>query len=272
MVRVSGVTRRSVVLRAASGIAAGGIGGAALAATATPALADHENAVPSHTTIRFDRTRLERYLPLIYVPSSAEVRPSRWYGWIVESPEYRYDVFVYYLYYPLQKGVTGADSHDADREPVYVFVDPDLREVRETVYSAYHWMSYRWLSPQTHVPEDESSEHVMLAMVPPWHHYRKTANKGEFFDLEPLGRDGEGAFSLDGESETKYGQWLSNGWEEALQPGVVTDPERMRWRESWWRDGYERGDRWWWRTQLQLAALGFQSPRLVGGAGQSDLS
>lgn len=255
------------------GAAAGGIAGVCgLATQPGTVLADHGDAQPDHVTLSYDQQRLERYRPLVEIPHDAPVRPTAWKAWTAESPEYDYTAHAYVLHYESQVTGRSADSHRRDREPVYVFVDEDLGEVREVVYSAYHWLSYRERSPPTWIPEEDDGEHVTLRSVPPWNHYVQTETIGEKFDVDPLGTtDGE-PFHPDPDRKTTFETWLDTGWEAALHPGAAQDPDSMRWRDAWWRDGEERWARTLWSIQLRLAALGLTRPSVVGGAAESDLS
>lgn len=238
--------------------AAAGVGTAALAAAAStpPVAADHEREKPSHVSLEYSQTEVEYYRPVVDVPSRS-IRPSRWYAWTARSPEYDWDIHVYWLFYQTQSAPVAA--HRPDREPVYVYVDPEVGDVREVVYSAWHWNAYRWQSPRIYEPSDGSGRHVQLQADADYHHYYQTEAVGELFDVEPLGTMDGDAFSAEGESATTFEVWLANSWEDSLATGVVQHPGKMRFRESWWANGAERSHRLLWDIQLFVAQLGLNN-------------
>lgn len=243
--------RREVLRRSAFAGVVGTVGLSAAGAVS----ADHTDAKPDHVTLSYDQDELENYRPRVDVPSTTDIRPSRWYAWTARSPEYEYDVHVYWLFYESQTAPVAA--HRPDREPVYVFVDPSVGDVREAVYSAWHWMKYRWQTPL--VEDTGTGRHVTLRADPDYHHYYQTEETGELFPVDPLGTEDGDPFSAEGESATTFEKWVSNSWEDALATGVAQDPERMRFRESWWANGAEKGTRFWWGIQLKLAELGLDT-------------
>lgn len=239
------MNRRSFV--AAIGATAVGAG------TVDVARADHENTEPpSHVTITFDESKLERYRPRL-VTRNLDVRPSKQYAWIASSPEHETDAYTYWTWYVTQKGVTARDSHYLDREPVYVFVDEDSGEIREVVYSGYHWLAARTTNPTT-----DLDDHALFRVVDRWHHYVETTDDtGELVELADL--------------DDVFPEWLANGWEDDLEPGAAQNPWIMASidsgsaRSSWWREnetfGFNFSERWK-RIQLKLG---------VAGADESDL-
>lgn len=257
-------TRRRVL----QSIPAVAVGSFALSGSAA---ADHRQSVPKYVDIRYDQSELERYRPKVIDPPrpNADEQAQQWYGWTVASSNYEYTAHVYFMYYPVQRD-GGLADHRFDREPVYVFVDDNLGEVREVVYTAYHWLAEHAQSPPT-VSEGDG-EHPTLRIVAPYNHYVLTEEEGvEHYPVNPLGTPDGQPFTSDG--ETTFETWLATGWEDDLEPGVVTDPARMRTRDSWWRDGRETFfTRTWARLQVQLAGMGIDSTRVVGGAATSDLA
>jgi hypothetical protein len=231
-------------------------------------MADHGAAQPDHVTLSYDQDTLEQYQPYVDISADAEIRPTEWKAWTATSPEYEYDVHVYFLYWPSQVTGRSADSHRRDREPVYVFVDSETGEIRETAYTAYHWFRYRERHPPTRVPDSGDEEHPTFKVVEPWHHYLQTDEVGEAFPVAPLGTE-DGNISATDE-QTTYEQWLDTGWEEDLHPGAVQNPDSMRFREAWWRDGEESMLRTLWSLQISLAQYGFVPSAVLGGASQTE--
>ena len=257
--------RRTFLKAAAAGV----VGGLSLSA-AQPAAA-FRDAKPDHVTLTYDEERLNQFRPVLIDPprQNADERPQEWYGWIAESPEYDYDVYVYCMKYRTQRGATRWDSHRYDREPIFVYVNRDLAEVREVTYTAYHWLANQETSPPIHT--EDGGEHVRIAAVAPWNHYVLTDRVGDFYDVEPLGNPDGGAFGENG--RTTFETWLDTGWRDAAEPGVFQNPDIMRTRESFWADGRETlFVRSWRESQLALARLGIEMPAVVGGAPESDLT
>lgn len=257
-------TRRAVL----KGLPAVAVGSFALSSTAA---ADHRDSVASHANIRYDQSEIERYRPKVIDPprKNADEKAQEWYGWIVDSSEYEYTAYVYFMYYEVQRD-GGVAGHRFDREPVYVFVDSEVGEVREVVYSAYHWLAEHTDTPPT--VAESGGEHPTLRIVAPYNHYVLTEEDGvEHFPVKPLGTTDGQPFKSDG--STTFETWLDTGWEDALAPGVATNPARMRTRDSWWRDGRETwAVRAWAGMQVRLARAGIDTPRVAGGAPESDLA
>lgn len=257
-------TRRHVV----AGLGAAAAGSMTLSGSAA---ADHRQSVPEYVSLRYDQAEMEAYRPLVIDPPRArsDEQAQRWHGWIAESPEYPTTVYVYFMYYQVQRD-GGIAGHRFDREPVYVFVDNETGDVEEIVYSAYHWLAEHTASPPTVTEAGE--EHPTLRIVAPYNHYVLTREEAvDEYPVEPLGTADGQPFSSD--DETTFETWLATGWEEDLEPGVVTDPARMRTRESWWREGRETlFTRLWAGLQVELASAGIDSTRIVGGAASSDLA
>lgn len=230
------------------------VGVAGLASVGIAAAA-HRDAKPDHVSIEYNQDELEHYRPIVEVPPQTDIRPSEWYAWTVRSPEYKYDVHVYWLFYETQDAPVAA--HRPDREPVYVYTDPASGDVREVAYSAWHWSRYLWTTPLVH--DEDGGQHVQLRADPDYHHYYQTSSVGELFGVDPLGTaDGE-PFSPEGEESTTFESWIKNSWEDSLAVGVVQDPERMRFRESWWANGSEKWIRFVWSMKVRLAELGVQT-------------
>lgn len=202
----------------------GGGGAAVVGATVATGRvrAAHDGAQPSHVTLTFDESALEGYRPRL-VTRHLDVRPSKQYAWLATSPEHDTDAYTYWTWYVTQEGLTAEDSHYQDREPVYVFVDPDESEIREVVYAGYHWLAARTRHPPTDV-----DDHPLFRVADRYHHYQQTSDDtGELVDLADM--------------DNVFDEWLANGWEEDLHPGAAQNPWIMAsvdsggGRESWWR-------------------------------------
>lgn len=218
--------RREFLVRAGSG-AAGAVVLSGSASAQSSGFA-HWDAQPEHVALGYDQQLAERYRPAL-VTRHLDIDPISWFCWIARSPERETDAYVYWMDYPLQEGVSPlagplSDTHFGDTEPFYVFVDSN-GEVQSACWSGYHWIR-AWATADTLPLVNDT--HVAAWPVNPWHHYSlDPATTGQAnTDVQDL-RD---AFS----------DWLSNGWNEDLRPGCVTNPWTMEGasgRRSWWRGG-----------------------------------
>lgn len=161
----------------------------------------------------YDEGELREYQPETAV-DHLDVKPTASYGGIFSSPERDATVYVYFLYYETQDGVTPLDSHDPDREPVYVVVDDDSGEIERVQYSAYHYVK----GAATPSNLSTNGSHVQLRAVEPWHHYRPAAVAGSYPDLKNYC--------------TAVDRWTADGWGAASE--AVKEPWTMRERASWW--------------------------------------
>jgi hypothetical protein len=235
---------------------------AAGSAVATPARADghwpwqsstdsepeHLNAgKPEHVTLSYPTSSIETYQPRL-VTNHLTVQPLRQYAWLAQSPEYEYDVYCYWTFYPRQKGVSTFDEHWGDREPCYVFVKKSTGDVETVVYSAWHWYANRAL------PVLSDNTHALFRAANRHHQYIQTPTEGRFIELE----DFRGTFE----------NWLRNGWDESLAVGVAQDPVRMLTRETWFRRdaGTISG------LNAEEALYGTYLDLGIFGAGNSDLN
>lgn len=221
-------TSRRQFLRAA-GVAAvrpAAIVGTVAVGGSMVASADHFDLQPESVTLDFDRTFLETYQPRLDLSAVRDhpddALPKAMYAWRARSEDYETDVAVYWTEYPYQKGLSpfGHDSHFGDHEPCYVFVDSETGDVREVVYSAYHWLRGRTMTPPLY-----EETHVEATVVSPWHQYAQSPGvEGEFVDVEDLGG--------------RFEEWLEDeSFHDALAPGVTVNPWRMQSRSHWWREG-----------------------------------
>ena len=272
----STVSRRGFLRASAVGLArpAALVGSVAVAGSEA-VRAGHFDRKPAHVDLTFDRAFLERYRPHLNLSAveenSDDTRPSGLYGWKASSPEFSTDVAVFWVEYPYQKGLSpfGHDSHYGDHEPVYVFADRSTGDVREVVYSAYHWLRGRTTLAPMH---DET--HVQLSVVSPWHQYVVgSVSEGEYLDVKSLGDDDGLA---DPEIETEFESWLSDEkFHDLLAPGVCVNPWLMAsvsGRQHWWAEGRDGVS----MNKVFYSSLLGISSRLPGvdwgGASQSDVT
>lgn len=234
-------TRRGVLrgLVAAGGVAAGGMTVAVVGST--PSRADHFASV-SGVTREFDEGLLDQTRPMLDVTDTDGVPDL--YGFVATRDDEPTTACVFWAEWAVQQGVSTADSHFGDHEPLYVFVDEaGGLAVEEVVYSGYHWLAASERSPPV-----TDRQHVPFAVIPPWHHYAMAPSldlsTGSLLDVRHL-------------SDALFRRWLDGGLEDDLAPGVVLDPWRMRDRSSWWRDtaGVPLSE-WWQRLRLGLGRDG----------------
>jgi hypothetical protein len=265
-------------LRRGTAVTAAAVGATTLASTAA---AGHGEALPDHVTLSYpSQAEMERFLPLLDMPSSASFRPD-WYAWKASSPEHARDAYVYVASYRGQRGYTSADSHRGDREVAVVFVDPQLDAISSgsnssaVIYTAWHWQVDRTGEPNIYEP-DAGGQHVTLETYSRHHQFRLNDQpSGVLYPVHPLGTSEDAPFEADASSDVQYERWLAGAsettpWEEALHPGALQNPWQLESRQSLWRDGEETFYRTLWGVQLQLAQLGFGG--LAGDASASDLA
>lgn len=214
-------------------------GAAAVGSTAAGRVAaDHDTSVPGHVTITDPMDELEYYRPLLDLNTqTVEVNPTTIYGWKAASSEHSTDVYVYVTYYTHQEGITTWDSHIYDREPVYVFVDESSGNITKCLYSGYHWLKAETRTPP--IFKDSTGEHPAFMVAEKWHHYLVDEKKSGYLEsVDSLGNEDQ--LQLDGVN-TKFEEFLDNGWEEDLLKGVVVNPWKMESPdvESWWASDRE---------------------------------
>lgn len=201
-------------------------GGAVVAGTASMGTAaaetNYRDGIPDDVTVTFDESLLAEYKPLLDAsPSRLKVTPSSWYGWVSRSADRDLTALSYWCYYPNQIGLTGADSHYLDREPVVVFIDEAAGTIERVNYSAYHW-----LKGETRTPPLYQGTHPAFRVVERWHHYVPDYQQAGTLDLQLEYLDDV----IDG--------WLNTGWDdgdgEDIQPGIAHAPWMLRDRGSWW--------------------------------------
>lgn len=196
-------------------IAAAGAASLGSVAVVDRARADHAGEQPSHVSITFDQTTLDRYRPRLDLPAASREKLLGLYGWLATSSEFDTDICVYWCEYSHQAGVTSYDSHWGDHEPVYVEVDADTGDVQQVIASVYHWTAGRGLPAL-------DGDHPLLRVIDPWHHYTAADTTGDLLAVKDL--------------TAVFGDWLANGLELDLEPGTVYNPWTMTRRGHWWRD------------------------------------
>lgn len=238
---------RRAVLRCAGRVGVAAAGGAPVVASRRGA-ADHFESVAG-VSRSFDETLLDDVRPLLDVRDTDGV--PKLYGFVARKDGERTTACVYFAEWTRQQGVSTADSHLGDHEPLYVFADEEGDPTaEEVVYSGYHWLAASVDDPAT-----DGDGHPTFGVVAPWHHYVHAPNldaaDGSLLDVRHL-------------SDDLFAGWLDQGFEDDLEPGAVLDPWTMRRRAWWWRDtvGGVSLKAWW-----QL--LRFRAGR--DGADQTDL-
>lgn len=188
-----------------------------------PALGHRESSV----SCAYDESRLEAYQPETVIDHLA-VTPTASYAAVYSSPERPTDVYVYFLRYTHQKGVTAVDSHPDDHEPIYVVVDDRTGDVRRVSFSTSHYVKETG-TPST-LPMNGS--HAKFRVVAPWHQYVPTPESGSRVRLKNYCAAVE--------------RWHANGWDASVE--ATTDPWTMRHRDSWWAEdsvGASIAERYW---------------------------
>lgn len=193
------------------------LGGAAAAATVSQsaqAQTEAYAAKPDHVTLTgYDEipAEIEQYQPRT-VTRTLDITPSAAYAWRATSPEYEYDWYCYWYWYPAgQTGLSEADSHVPDREPVYVAVDAS-GDVRRVLYDQTHYLVGRADAPTL------DADHSLLHIVNPWHQFQPTTEAGVLADL--------------GDMHDKFGPWLDAGW--SVDEASVLNPPHVQSRGHWW--------------------------------------
>lgn len=209
-------TRRDYLKALAGAVAVGSVVGTA---TAAPRYDEQHEFVD----LEYDGVtdELLKFRPLLDL-RNVEIRPTDVYAWKATSTEQSTDCYAYWVWYAAgQEGVSDADSHVPDREPVYVFVDEDTREVQKVGYDAYHYLYQEQRAPTLYTASDQESP--SLRIVEPWHPYRPQPDTsyGELLDISSM--------------HEVYEPWLDNEWE--VHRRAVVNPWSVRSRGHWWADG-----------------------------------
>lgn len=226
-----------------------GLGSAAAVAVATGVAsgADPYDPKPEYVDLTFQKSELETYRPYL-VTRNLDVAPTDLRAWKATSTEQDTDCFAYWANYVTQKGVTSADSHVDDREPVYVFVRDG--GVERVVVDGYHYLAATYTNPSL-----AGETHPLLHVNNPYHFYTSTDEVGN--DSVPI-RD----------MADRYEGWIENGW--SVHRETVVRPWNIRSRGHWWADGlggvaYNAS---YWETLLNVSqAIGID----IAGAQQADI-
>jgi hypothetical protein len=227
-------TRRAFLSSIAAGV------GAVTAGQATAAPADYRDAKADHISISFNRDRLGQYQPSLYFPAEMTIRPVALYAWTSESNNWDLDGHTFIVYYQSQDTDLETTSHRHDREIVQIYTHPEFGEVREAVYSAGHWAAYRDGDPNV-LETDSGGEHVKLRVNPQYRHMMTTEKEGNIgIELEPLGTDA--TLYTDGE-QTKFEEFLDEGWDPLLEPGLLQAADRARYADDYWSNEAPWSDR-----------------------------
>lgn len=252
-------TRRQFLRNAGVGAVALSMGGVGLASAAEDQAEQQEDTtdvfsfLPESVSISADLADLETYQPYLQT-SHLDIKPLATYGARFSSPDRDTDVYCYWTRYPWQTGLSRYDSHQGDREPLYVFVRSD-GSIDSVSYSAWHWLAAQSRSP----PVREGTTNVDAHVAKPHHHhvldYSADLRKaGGFPTLKAFVTFENGAPSPDSAVQ----QWWDNGW-QAVNLSNVLDPWRIRDDESWWaEDSFFAAD----RTSTAWARLALSTARL----------
>ncbi|WP_049991476.1 hypothetical protein [Natrinema salifodinae] len=170
---------------------------------------------PEYVDLVYDEVALEQYQPYL-VTRHLDVKPTVAYAWVADSTERETRMYCYWVYWTVQHGLSPFDSHQHDREPILVEVDPETDEIEGVVVDGYHYLAKQYPTVPT-----EDGTHPLLRPTHKWHFYTTTTEVGEFVPLESM--------------HTKYTAWMDNGW--LADPKTVTVPWRIKERRHWWDEG-----------------------------------
>jgi len=219
------VTRRDVLRMTAAGVAAGVTGGATVGTVAAAGDYPHLD-VQEHVSVTTDPAQIEPWQPRLTWDQYPEQEPLSYACMRLSSPEYDDDCIVGFHEYAYQKGVSSADSHDGDHEPIYVFFDPDSGDVTNVSFSGYHWFRASAGPSSIRLVDSGAGQQPVLRVVDPWHHHLpispEAERDGRLFDVSDL--------------DASISAWLANGMSDDLRVDQPFLPWRMRHAADWWRD------------------------------------
>ncbi|WP_255149777.1 hypothetical protein [Halorarius halobius] len=228
---MEGPTRRDV-LRAGTGATALAIvGSTASAETSRPAGGEFTQESETRATVtyssgreivlEYDEAAIQEYQPQL-VLQEVDPEPIAFHAVHASDSESSLNAVYGWTLYSHQEGVSSADSHLGDHEPVIVWYDETTGEVARVDYAAYHWFRGS-ARPDVLQYADRADRRPMLRVDPTYHHYYLYQGSwpGERLQTENL------LSSMSG--------WLSNGLEESLAVSQPWDPWDMLGRETWWR-------------------------------------
>jgi hypothetical protein len=201
------------------GAGAAGVGFAAISSGEVAASGGRES--PQYVTVEYDEAIIKQYQPQL-VLEGVEPEPIAFHALHATSSESTLNAVYGFTKYPYQEGVTSADSHLGDHEPIIVWYDDSTGDVVQVDYAADHWFRGS-VAPETLQYADEDQRRPMFRVDPRYHHYYVYSGgfPGTQLPVEDL------TASLD--------SWLANGLEESLATSQPYDPYRMLGRESWWK-------------------------------------
>lgn len=192
---------------------------------------------PDHVSCSYQESTLEDYRPNLIV-SHLESEPSTIYAQYCTSSERSEDVAIYWAYYPVQVGFSSEDSHDVDREPVYVFIDSSSGDVNRIVYSEFHYIKGVEESPN--LVDDNNP---ILYVESPHHSYNSSDGSGSYIGLSDFSNVHQG--------------WHDNDWGADIE--VTADPYEIDSRDSFWDDDNAVWDfrvaEWYWEIRMMIANL-----------------
>jgi hypothetical protein len=214
---VTDQTRRDVLkagaAAVASAVAVGGVSSSVAAA---------DRSAPESVTVSFDESRIREYMPSL-VLEGVDPLPLAFHALHAESSNSGLNAVYGFTRYPYQSGVTSADSHLGDHEPLIVWYDATTGDVERVDYSAYHWFRGTASAAQLAFATDERRRPV-FRVDPNYHHYYTYQGDipGERIQLENLLKS--------------WPRWRDNGLDDALALSQPFDPYAMLSRPTWWRD------------------------------------
>jgi len=223
---------------------------AATIATAGVAAAERDayEPKPDYVSLTYDESELKRTRPYL-VTSHLDFKPTKLYAWVATSTERDTRMHCYWAYYLSQHGYTSSDSHQYDREPVYMQVDEDTGDVQRVLVDGYHYLVGTYETPDL-----VDDAHPTLYVQKPHHFYTETTQEGELVELADMA--------------DRYGPWIDNGWD--VDQESVVHPWTVESRGHWWKDtaaGVSTNAAYW-DTML---GLGQRAGLNIGGAQESDL-
>lgn len=204
---------------------------AAIAPTVISAVdLDSIDSTYSHVSTEYEESTLQDYQPLLLMESEDRGEFKYLLSYVARSDQYDTYACCYIARYSLQSGTTSVDSHRADTEPVYVFVDKDTDEVTEIVATAWHWNAAGVYPEDASLTSDRTSAetHISMDVVQDWHHY-------QFRD------DGRGVFKSLEDWHDHRQSLVDNGLYDRGAPEAFEEPWTMS------ADHEKRGG--WWNTE-----------------------
>lgn len=211
--------------------------GLSIAVTVGSAAESVTDTRPDYVSCDYNETELQTYNPSLQT-DHLSTEPANIYSTYCQSTESEEDVAVYFAYYTHQSGFTSEDSHQLDREPIYVFIDEDTGEVNRTVYSQYHYIKQEDTDPVT-----VDNTHVSMYVFTPHHHYRPQEGVVTQYELRDL-------------SEV-HQDWHNNEWSADID--VTANPYAIDETDSWWDEDNAawdyRASEWYWELRLEIDSI-----------------